>query len=224
MTPKRELTAAQVGGPGGRACKCSPGRTTVECPFSACPATIATSSSGALRPPSSHPPPLAPSPPLPLLLQLNALQSIAATAKAETLAACPADEVMPEVSKADGASNASDNTVELGCKVPTGARITNRQVRRCGDGWVGLLREGGRLRPRGWHTTSRAGRQQGRLQCHGEQHWAAGLADCGLRHCRCPAGHAPERPHCLHLQALNILSSPSGQRPAARHSTAKAET
>ena len=50
------------------------------------------------------------------------------------MAACPADEVVPEVAKADGNDdNDDDATVELGCKVQTGARITNRQVRSGGS-------------------------------------------------------------------------------------------
>nr|BAA28217.1 soluble carbonic anhydrase precursor [Chlorella sorokiniana] len=65
--------------------------------------------------------------------QLNALQAISSTATAEVLAACPADEVIPEVAAADGAGNSSASTVELGCKTPTGARITNRQVMPLND-------------------------------------------------------------------------------------------
>ena len=72
-------------------------------------------------------------------MQLDALQTLSATATAETMAACPADEVVPEVAKADGDDdNDDDATVELGCKVQTGARITNRQVRSggAGTGWA----------------------------------------------------------------------------------------
>nr|AXF42661.1 carbonic anhydrase CAH1850 [Chlorella sp. ArM0029B] len=52
--------------------------------------------------------------------QLDAFQAASATVQGESLASCPADEVVP-------GSNPQDS-VQLACRVPTGARTTNRQI------------------------------------------------------------------------------------------------
>lgn len=134
-------------------------------------------------PPSNISASLRPSLP-PLLPQLDALQSVSATAKAETLAACPADEVVPEVTKADGNTNGDDATVELGCKTATGARITNRQVGTAG-----------RRRPVRLNFPPAGSARQARHSLP--------AVPCRLSAHALPAGHAAQRPHRLHLQGLS---------------------